>query len=257
MWRAPAGSLAPGRDTVSGTGMQDIYDPAFVSDVFDRCSGRYRHVSAVASFGTIRRWRRQCVAALPDDTAGHGVDLMAGTGEVWPHLMRRFPDVHVTAIDISPGMHARAMERLHRDRTGRIAHLEADWLRTDLPDASADFAVSCFGLKTFDAGQHVVFARQLARVLRPGAPYALVEATDPVGWALRPLYRLHLDGVLPLVERTLMRGARDFAMIGTYTRNFGDGASVVAALDAAGLAPRVTRLIGGCAIQLAGRAPSG
>ncbi|WP_179378446.1 class I SAM-dependent methyltransferase [Jannaschia marina] len=235
----------------------NIYDPAFVADVFDRCSPAYRRWSMAASFGVIHRWRAQCVAALdlPRDSTARGVDLMAGTGEIWPHLLRRFPGVSVTAIDISPRMHAEAMERLHRDRTDRIAHHCANWLESDLPDASAGFAVSTFGLKTFDAGQHRTFARQLARVLEPDAPYALIEATDPVGWSLRPLYRLHLDGVLPLVERIALRGAQDFSMIGTYTRNFGTGETVIDALHAEGLAPKVTRLIGGCALLLSGRAP--
>lgn len=237
---------------------QNIYDPAFVSDVFDRCSANYRNWSAVASFGLIRRWRRQCVAALdlPRDSRAQGVDLMAGTGEVWPHLLARFPQLQgITAIDISPRMHAEAMQRLHGARSGRIAHLCANMLETDLPDASADFAVSTFGLKTFDTGQHRVFARQLARILKPGAPFALVEATDPLGWWLRPLYRLYLDRILPLVERLFLRGAQDFAMIGAYTRGFGRGDSVAAALREAGVEVAETRLIFGCALLLSGRRP--
>ena len=235
---------------------RDIYDPAFVADVFDRCSSAYRNWSAVASFGMVRRWRRQCVAGLdlPRDSRAKGVDLMAGTGEVWPHLLSRFPALEgITAIDISPGMHAEAMERLHRARTGRITHLCANMLETDLPDASADFAVSTFGLKTFDARQHRIFARQLARILKPGAPFALVEATDPVGWGLRPLYRLYLDGILPLIERIFLRGAQDFAMIGAYTKGFGAGDSVAVALREAGLDVTETRLVFGCALLLTGR----
>ena len=238
----------------------DIYDPAFVADVFDRCSAHYRNWSAVASFGVIRHWRRQCVAALdlPRDSRAAGCDLMAGTGEVWPHLLARFPRLgRITAIDISPGMHARAVERLHGEYGERIEHLCVDMLETDLPDASAGFAVSTFGLKTFDAARHRIFARQLARILKPGAPFSLIEATDPVGWTLRPLYRLHLDRVLPQVERLFLRGAQDFTMIGAYTRNFGSGETVTEALRGAGLDVTRTPLIGGCAHLWTGRKPVG
>ena len=42
----------------------------------------------------------------------HGCDLMAGTGEGWPHLLKRFDAIgSITAVDISSGMHRRAMER--------------------------------------------------------------------------------------------------------------------------------------------------
>lgn len=237
----------------------DIYDPAFVADVFDKCSSSYRRWSSIASFGMVVRWRRQCVAALnlPRETTASGVDLMAGTGEVWPHLLARFPNIQkITAIDISTGMHAQAMDRLHRTRSDRIEHLCANMLDSDLPDKSADFAISTFGLKTFNAEQHGIFARQLARILKPGAPFSLVEATDPLGWSLRPMYRLHLDRVLPLIERTVLRGAQDFAMIGQYTRNFGRGETVVEALRAAGLTINTRYLIGGSAVLLSGQRPS-
>jgi ubiquinone/menaquinone biosynthesis C-methylase UbiE len=63
--------------------VQDIYDPAFVRDVFDRCSGKYIAFSYVCSMGFTERWRRQCVAALAlPPGAQTGYDLMAGTGEV-------------------------------------------------------------------------------------------------------------------------------------------------------------------------------
>jgi len=181
---------------------------------------------------------------------------MAGTGEVWPHLLKRFPHIEkITAIDISTGMHAQAMDRLHQTRSDRIDHLCTNMLETDLPDQSAEFAVSTFGLKTFNAEQHGIFAQQLARILKPGAPFSLIEATDPIGWSLRPLYRLHLDAVLPMVERTVLRGAQDFAMIGRYTKNFARGDSVIIALQNAGLTVRTRYLVGGSAVLISGRRP--
>jgi demethylmenaquinone methyltransferase/2-methoxy-6-polyprenyl-1,4-benzoquinol methylase len=103
--------------------MGDIYDPKFVKGVFDRCSDRYIAFSLLCSLGFTERWRRQCVAAMPaPPTSGaHGYDLMAGTGEVWPHLLKRFDDIgSITAVDISSGMHRRALERLHAHRSHRM-----------------------------------------------------------------------------------------------------------------------------------------
>ena len=237
---------------------QDIYEPEFVSSVFDRCSGAYRNWSAVASFGFIRAWRRICVSGLnlPTLTKATGVDLMAGTGEAWPHLFTRFPDVaNVTAIDISPGMHRLAIERLHKSHEDRITHLCANVLTMDLPLESADFAISTFGLKTFNAEQHVVFAHQLKRVLKAGAPFSLIEASDPIGWVARPIYRAYLDRALPQIERWFLNGAQDFAMIGTYTRNFGDGRTVLRALREAGLVANARYYAGGSAVRFCGFKP--
>ena len=249
----------------------DLYDRAQVAALFDRCSARYRRWSAVSSFGMIGLWRRQCVARLvgarqlarilPDGIAPEAsgaplvVDLMAGTGEVWPHLLAALPRARITAIDISHGMHLAALERLHGTRAGKISHIEADALTTDLPDGIADAVISTFGLKTFDRDQQVRLAQQVARLLRPGGSFALIEASDPGGWALRPLYRLYLDRILPLVERLFLRGAQDFAMIGVYTRNFGDCGHFAAALRAAGLTVTQRRHFFGCATSVAGIKP--
>jgi demethylmenaquinone methyltransferase/2-methoxy-6-polyprenyl-1,4-benzoquinol methylase len=235
-----------------------IYDPAFVKGVFDRCSARYIAFSYICSMGFTERWRRQCVEALPTPPgdAPTGYDLMAGTGEVWPHLLRRFPNMKsLTAVDISSGMHKRAMERLNADRAHRIDFIEDDVLESALPDASADFLISTFGLKTFDAGQHRRLARLVARILKPGGSFAMIEASDPKGWLLRPLYLFHLKVVMPAVERLFLRGAQDFAMIGTYSTNFGNASAFAAMLREEGLDVELHRYFFGCATGVAGRKP--
>jgi len=237
----------------------DIYDPAFVKGVFDRCSGKYIAFSWWCSMGFTERWRRQCVAALPlaRPEGAVGYDLMAGTGEIWPHLFRRFPGVaSVTAVDISSGMHRRALERLHAHRDYKVDFIEDDALASALPDASADFVVSTFGLKTFNPEQHERLAKLIARVLRPGGAFALIEASDPKGWWLRPLYLFHLKAVLPLIERLFLRGAQDFSMIGTYSTNFGDASGLAGMMRAKGLEVTYRKHFFGCATSVSGSKPA-
>ncbi|WP_342075987.1 class I SAM-dependent methyltransferase [Yoonia sp. SS1-5] len=240
------------------SGQPDIYDPDFVADLFDRCSSNYRWWSAISSFGFIWLWRRQCVGNLPRRVEKDGivVDLMAGTGEVWPHLLRRFPDVSaITALDISHQMHLQAVDKLHSAYAERITHLEADALQTDLPTDHADMVVSTFGLKTFNTAQQSRLADQIARILKPGGHFSLIEASDPTGWILRPVYRLYLDRLLPMIERFFLRGANDFSMIGTYTRNFESCGHMAAALREAGLEVTTRSHFFGCATSVAGHKP--
>jgi ubiquinone/menaquinone biosynthesis C-methylase UbiE len=235
----------------------DIYSPAFVRDVFDRCSEKYITFSLVSSLGFTERWRRPCVAALPAPVpAASGYDLMAGTGEVWPHLLKRFPDTaQIVAVDISAGMRRRALARLHVHRDRQIAFVEDDVLRSELPSASADFLISAFGLKTFNSAQHERLATLIERVLRPGGVFSLIEASDGKGFWLRPLYLFHLKVVLPLIVRLFLRGAQDFAMIGTYVTNFGDASAFAAMLRAKGLEVEFQRFFFGCATGVRGRKP--
>jgi ubiquinone/menaquinone biosynthesis C-methylase UbiE len=236
----------------------DIYDPLFVKGVFDRCSERYIAFSRACSFGFTERWRKQCVEALPFERSDgtQGYDLMAGTGEVWPHLFVLHPNIaSVVAVDISSGMHELAMERLHHHRSHKIQFIEDDVLASQLPAGSADFIVSTFGLKTFNEAQHRQLAKLVGSTLKRGGAFSMIEASDPRGWWLRPLYLLHLKFVLPLVERVLLRGAEDFSMIGTYCTNFRDASGFAEMLRAEGLEVRFRRHFFGCATSVSGTKP--
>ena len=233
----------------------DIYDPQFVKGVFDRCSASYIRFSWICSFGFTERWRKQCVAALRlrSGEGASGYDLMAGTGEVWPHLLRLYPGIAaITAVDISSGMHRHAMERLHRHRAQKIEFLEDDILESSLAADSADFIVSTFGLKTFSPAQHRKLAKLVAHALKPGGAFSMIEASDPRGWGLRRLYLFHLKTILPMIEKLFLRGAEDFAMIGTYSTNFGDAAAFGEMLREEGLEVRFTRYFFGCATGVSG-----
>lgn len=240
-----------------GTG--DIYEPEYVAALFDRCSSSYRWWSAVASFGMIRRWRKVCVNSLPAETNAKGefVDLMAGTGEVWPHLTHRFPDLReIRAIDISKRMHEEAIKQLHANRSNRISHVKANVLEVDLVKHSADCVVSTFGLKTFNTEQQARIAVQVSRILKPGGTFSFIEASDPKSWMLRPLYRFYMDYCLPLVERLVLKGAQDFSMIGAYTLNFESCNEFADALAAEGLEVNFYKDFFGCATGVYGVKPT-
>ena len=231
------------------------YDPADVAALFDRCAGNYRWWSNVSSFGFVDRWRRAAVRQLPAPNPKVIVDLMAGTGEAWPHLLARYPDAQITAIDISHQMHLHALDVLHKERADKITHLEANALTTELPDAVADVVFSTFGLKTFSPAQHEVLALQVARLLKPGGAFSLIEASDPKGWIGRPFYRFYMDRVIPLVEKLFLKGAEDFSMIGPYSKAFGGCVGFAKALEAQGLDVRLNRHFFGCATSVSGRKP--
>jgi demethylmenaquinone methyltransferase/2-methoxy-6-polyprenyl-1,4-benzoquinol methylase len=182
------------------------------------------------------------------------MDLMAGTGETWPYLLRRRPDIRfITAVDISSEMNIRALDILHRKRATKIMVKEANLLQSDLVSESADFVISAFGLKTFSQDQQAIFAKEVARILRHGGVFSFVEASDPKGWILRPLYLFYLNRILPLIEKFFLNGAQDFSMLGTYARNFQDCSHFAKCLKEQGLELDYKRYFFGCATGVVGR----
>lgn len=170
--------------------------------------------------------------------------------------MKAHPDTdEIKAIDISSGMHQRALNRISDGWTDTISFQCDDVLASDLEAESADMIVSTFGLKTFNPDQHVRLAELIARTLKSGGSFSLIEASDPKGWVLRPIYNFYLHGVLPWVERLFLRGATDFKMIGTYTANFQDARGFAKALSDAGLDVTYHRYFFGCATGVSGRKP--
>ena len=73
---------------------------------------------------------------------------------------------------------------------------------------------------------------------------------------MRKAYLFHLKTVLPMIERTLLRGAQDFAMIGTYTTHFGDASGLADMLRAEGLDMEFRKYFFGCATGVCGRKPA-
>jgi len=233
----------------------NIHDPEFVADLFDRCAANYRWASAISSFGFIKRWRRQCIELVPAATTPGSIvyGFMAGTGEIWPYALKHIgKDCKIVSIDISKEMHKHAVEKLHRHRAEHIEYRQANILDVDLAMSSADYVVSTFGLKTMNQQQQTRIAAVVADSLKPGGHFTLLEASDPVGWVLRPLYRFYLAGVLPLVEKTIVRGARDFSMIGDYTREFGNVSYFADELKKQGLEVKTHRFMFGCATAVSG-----
>jgi ubiquinone/menaquinone biosynthesis C-methylase UbiE len=233
----------------------DIFDPNFVKGVFDRCGPNYRYWSQVASFGFVWLWRKQCVQLLPlkinDDAIIY--DLMAGTGEIWELLLKRYRNsTKIVALDISESMVKNAIERLHKMRATKIEVREVDVLEETALPASAEIMISSFGLKTFNKEQQMRIASYVAATLKPGGAFSFVEASDPHGWLLRPAYRFYMCTILPFIERLFLNGAQDFAMIGDYTAAFVDCSYFARCLKDEGLTVQYRKLFFGCATVVFG-----
>jgi demethylmenaquinone methyltransferase/2-methoxy-6-polyprenyl-1,4-benzoquinol methylase len=234
----------------------DLYDPAYVRDLFDAMSDSYERVNELTSFGLSRRWRRQAVGwlgAWPGDTV---LDAMSGIGEAWRHLAPRLgPHGRIIAIDLSPGMTRHAARHGRAPGSPSVEVRLGDALATGLPDASVDGVLCLFGIKTLSVGQRDRFARETARVLRPGGRFALIEFSVPRARLLRLMYLAYLRHAIPILGRLLLGDPRSYRMLAEYTTRFRDSCAMARSLRHAGLEVELTRVSFGCATGVRGRRP--
>lgn len=201
---------------------KDLYNPHFVGGMFDRMSKTYGFANLITSFGFTARWRRQCVEDLPFNKKKFtGYDFMSGMGECWGELQKKVGHSgKIIAFDISEEMNRKASAHLNRLKNKNIEISRINVLENTLPSESADFIVSTFGVKTFNHQQQKKLAEEVARLLKPGGGFAMIEISEPQNFFLKTLYMFYLKIVIPLIGKVFLGNAEDYKMLGKYCANF-------------------------------------
>ncbi|HJQ20401.1 MAG TPA: ubiquinone/menaquinone biosynthesis methyltransferase [Gemmatimonadaceae bacterium] len=179
------------RAAASGAGDKRAYVRAMFSDI----APRYDLLNHLLSLNIDRRWRRRALRALEWERHADGVylDLCAGTLDVAVELAAQ-PAFRgrVIGADFAIPMLQAGMPKARGTVVQAVA---ADALALPIADASCAGAIVAFGarnLSDLDAG-----LREVARVLRPGARFVILEFTTPPSAVIRRAYHLYFHHVLP------------------------------------------------------------
>lgn len=226
--------------------------------MFAAISRRYDLLNRVLSLGVDRGWRRQTVQAISRPPGGDHeqprrvVDLCCGTGDLSVALASCGHDV--TGVDFCHEMLVigRRKGALLGEAAPRM--VEADALALPFPDGSYDGATVAFGVRNLqDLGRGLAEA---ARILRPGGTLAVLEFGRPRGAVLKGLYRIYLNGVVPLVGRLISRNRRAYEYLSSSIQTFEDQEAFPRHLRQAGFTRiACTDLTGGIAALYTARKP--
>ena len=146
--------------------------------------------------------------ALPATT--HLLDVGCGGAHLLAQIATEHPAFHLQGIDLSPDQVALARERT-APFTDRVDIQRASALQLPFPDATFDAALSIASIKHWPDWHQGL--REIVRVLRPGAPFFVLEADrgctleqarhfaallgfpPPLRRALLPLFRTFVLGI--------------------------------------------------------------
>ena len=186
-------AAAPKAGTARSPGSRDR---RFAQELFTGLPARYDLLAEVLSFGQNRRWRRAMVDRVVSATPARVLDVATGTAGVALQLARRSPSSQVVGLDVTEAMLRRGRENVRRAGAEDRIHLVAGGAeQLPFPDEVFDGLTFTYLLRY--VADPAATLRELARVVKPGAPVASLEFHVPPHPFWRFWWWLYTRAVLP------------------------------------------------------------
>jgi demethylmenaquinone methyltransferase/2-methoxy-6-polyprenyl-1,4-benzoquinol methylase len=181
--------------------------------LFAPLGGDYDRWAAILSFAQDPRWRRFLVEHVPVGADDRVLDVATGTGAIARALVRRY-GCRVVGVDQSPQMLEGARERIgEAGLSDRIELRLGSAEELDFAEGSFDALTAGYLLRYLDDPLRTL--SDLLRLVRPGAPFALLDFSVPPNVAARGLWHLYTGVGLPVLGRLVSPG---WAEVGRYLR---------------------------------------
>jgi len=171
----------------------------FAHDLFTDIPDRYDLLEEVLSLGQNGRWRRAMVDRIVPAAPNRVLDVASGTAGVALQLAHRTAG-QVIGVDLTEAMLARGAVNVRADPAGgRVALVAGRAEQLAFPDASFDALTLTYLLRY--VADPAATLRELARVLKPGAPIASLEFCVPTNPVWHAAWWLYTRLVLPAAGR--------------------------------------------------------
>jgi ubiquinone/menaquinone biosynthesis methyltransferase len=189
-----------------------------VRDMFDRIAPRYDLLNRLLTGGLDEVWRRRAVRALDPGPDRRYLDLCAGTLDLSAHVLRRQPSSWVVAADYSSAMLERGLMSNKIPSKQHLRTVVAD--AHDLPFAPASFDGGLCGFGMRNLADLDGALAQLARVLKPGARFCVLEFFRPETDYERRFHRVVNRSLVPTVGRLISRDREAYRYLGASMEDF-------------------------------------
>ncbi|APG65400.1 16S rRNA (cytosine(1402)-N(4))-methyltransferase [Tenacibaculum todarodis] len=234
--------------------MKEIYEPKFVEKLFDKMSSSYSKMNYITSFGFSERWRRQCVEEIEIEKGKIVVDLMTGMGECWKHILKNSDkNSKLIGIDFSTEMINRAEKNKSKFRKSKVEILKENVFDNSIPNETADYVISGFGLKTFNDEQLGELAKEINRILKPNGKFSLIDVSVPKSRILKPFYMFYLKNIIPILGKVFLGSPETYRMLGVYTEQFGNSKNTHRIFNRPEFKVEYVEYFFGCASGIKGR----
>ena len=207
--------------------------PSRIAGMFDAIAPRYDLLNHLLSAGLDKRWRERAVEALALGDGARVLDLCTGTGDLALATVKRVRGASVVGVDFAGEMLRLALVKVRAGaHDGRVRLVRGDAARIPLASGSCDAATIAFGIRNVAEPEGAL--REIARVLRPGAPLAILEFGQPRLPGVRTAYAWYFRYVLPFIGRLISHHQSAYSYLPASVGTFPPAAEFARTLTATG-----------------------
>ena len=251
MGRGPA-LTASGRPARASGDLPIDRDPSRIEAMFGGIASRYDLMNRIMTVGLDGRWRRMAAREAKLSAGEQALDACCGTGDLTFSLADACPACHVTGLDFTPAMIARAREKATvRERRGLpVPHAFVAGDLLALPFSDGEFAAVTVGWGVRNVPDVPRAFREMARVTRPGGRVVCLESTQAPDGLGRRFHDLWLGRVVPILGRVVTGDPSAYAYLPASVAAFPRAGELAAIMAGAGLANVRYRRLGFGAVAL-------
>ncbi|MEO7446587.1 MAG: bifunctional demethylmenaquinone methyltransferase/2-methoxy-6-polyprenyl-1,4-benzoquinol methylase UbiE [Ferruginibacter sp.] len=223
-----------------------------VAGMFNDIAYRYDFLNRFLSAGIDVTWRKKALHQLETLSPSRILDVATGTGDVAIMALKKFPEAHITGIDISQGMLELGRKKVSQAGfQNSIDLLNEDIEAINFKNDSFDAVTVAFGVRNFEHLEKGL--AQIYRVLRPGGRVVILEFSKPSAPVIKSFYNFYMKTVTPFMGRLFSKNGCAYEYLDESIRAFPEGKNFIQILEKSGfLKPQFKTLsFGICSIYCA------
>ena len=204
-----------------------------VADMFNAIAGNYDFLNRVLSLGIDVGWRKKTVRSVARYQPRLVLDVATGTADLAMALAKGCPGAQVEGADISAGMLDVGRQKVaQRGLANRVQLILGDGEKLPFEDNRFDAVTVAFGVRNFENLQAGLV--DMLRVLKPGAPLAVLEFSQPTRQPFRAFYFFYFKHILPRIGKWVSRDSAAYTYLPASVEAFPYGPAFLDELAKAG-----------------------